>query len=203
MGLITDTQKRAGETKQIPIYLLNGTKNGTVNRDESEHDEASNDPEIGTAKEAQNRNSSENGNSTVFPLNSTVFPHKVSRFSLETVPKTGHGKIKERSEPSKEPKSITPAAIPDWVPADAWKAFVEMRQKIRKPLTEYAKKLAVDELKKLVDEGQDVTAVINQSVLKSWQGFFAVKTAANGTVNKHGGFSSQDYRAGVTDDGLF
>lgn len=77
-----------------------------------------------------------------------------------------------------------------------------MRQKIKKPLTDYAKELAVGDLKKLRDEGQDVEAVINQTVLKSWQGFFPVK-AANGTVSKHGNFGSQDYHAGIGPDGRF
>lgn len=78
-----------------------------------------------------------------------------------------------------------------------------MRVKIKKPMTEYAKELALKELQDLVNTGQNAEAVINQSVLKSWQGFFAVKAAANGTVNRHGGFGNQDYRAGVAEDGTF
>lgn len=201
LGFIVDTEKRVGDTKQIPVYLLNSTKNGPVKEDSAEADGNSNSSENGILKQSQKRNSSENGtvpnfpgNSTVFPANSTVFPGKQSQ-KRDT---------ERSSKDQNKSGNIKPPVteIPDWVPMDAWKAFVEMRQRIKKPMTEYAKKLALKELQDLVDNGQDAEKVINQSVLKSWQGFFAVK-AANGTVNKHGGFGNQDYRAGVTDDGLF
>lgn len=193
-GFLIDTKKRVGDTKQIPVYLINKEGIVVTSSDSKSENEPHNSTENGTG--------TENGNDTVFPSNSTVFHLKQSHFSRETVPKTGHGKIKERSEPSKEPSTIR-TVIPDWVPADAWKAFVEMRQKIKKPLTEYAKELAVKDLKKLVDAGQDAEDVINQSVLKSWQGFFPLKAVANGTVSRHGGFGNQNYRAGVAEDGSF
>lgn len=208
-GLIVDTNKRVGDTKQIPVYLINSAKNGTASGEGSDETVVVKGTKFGTAKvaeQSQKRESSENGNSTVFPHNSTVFPLEQSRFSLETVPKTGHGKIKERSEPSKELKTTTASEkteIPDWVPDKPWRAFLEMRVKIKKPMTEYAKTLALKELQTLVDSGQSAEAVINQSVMKSWQGFFPLKTAGNGTVSRHGGFGNQDYRAGVADDGSF
>lgn len=65
---------------------------------------------------------------------------------------------------------------PSWVPADAWSAFVEMRRKIRAPLTNHAAKLAVDELDGLRASGDDPEAVLNQSVMNSWRGLFAVKS---------------------------
>jgi hypothetical protein len=209
-GFITDTKKRVGETGQIPVYLLNGTKNGTVSSGEDGGESVisgqKNSTEIGTTKEAeqsQKRDSLESDNSTVFPSNSTVFPPEQSQFSLETVPNLGHGIEHLIEKQKKEKKNKGAVEIPDWVPLEAWGAFVEMRQRIKKPLTEYAKKLAIDELKNLVDQGQEAKAVINQSVLKSWQGFFAVKAAANGKVSRHGGFGNQDYREGVGDDGSF
>jgi hypothetical protein len=52
---------------------------------------------------------------------------------------------------------------PSWVPADAWAAFVDMRRKIRAPLTNHAAKLAIDELDGLRASGDDPEAVLNQS----------------------------------------
>ena len=72
------------------------------------------------------------------------------------------------------------AALPDWLPTEQWEAFVEMRQRIRAPLTERAKILAIGTLGKLVADGQDVKAVIEQSVERSWRGLFAVKTNGGG-----------------------
>lgn len=76
-GFICDTYERRGKTKQVLVYQL------VIN------------------KQCQKRNSTEKGTVPNFPPNSTVFPVKESRFSSETVPKTGHGTVKEPSiEPS-------------------------------------------------------------------------------------------------------
>jgi hypothetical protein len=65
---------------------------------------------------------------------------------------------------------------PEWVPDAAWQAFVEMRRKIRAPLTNHAAKLAVGELDGLRLVGNDPVEVLNQSVMNSWRGLFAVKS---------------------------
>lgn len=68
--------------------------------------------------------------------------------------------------------------LPDWVPEADWGAYLQMRQRIRKPATDRAKELAIGELDKLRGEGHDPGAVLRQSVLHSWQGLFPIK--ANG-----------------------
>jgi len=65
--------------------------------------------------------------------------------------------------------------IPNWVPAEPWAAFVEMRRETGHKMTERAMRLAVAELEKLRDEGSDPAAVLNQSTMKSWRGLFGVK----------------------------
>lgn len=65
-------------------------------------------------------------------------------------------------------------AIPDWIPFDAWDGYIQMRKKIRKPMTDRAITLAINTLDKLRQQGQDVAAVLDQSTLNSWQGLFAV-----------------------------
>lgn len=65
-------------------------------------------------------------------------------------------------------------ALPDWLPADAWAGYLEMRKKIRKPMTDRAVQLAINTLDKLRGEGQDVGAVLDQSTMNSWQGLFAI-----------------------------
>ena len=65
--------------------------------------------------------------------------------------------------------------LPDWMPASEWADFVEMRRKNRNALTDRAKRLAVNELDKLRAAGHDPAAVINQSVLNAWKGFFPLR----------------------------
>lgn len=209
IGFLIDTKRRVGETGQIPVYLLNSTENGTVSGpiDESgpAAQEEKNSTEIGTAYEGKSTEIGileKEGNSTVFPPKESQFSAQESQFSLETVPKTGHGRelLKEKKTTKKKEE---PFVLPDWVPVDAWSAFLEMRAKKRNVPTDYAKKLAVNELKKIVDAGEDAETVINRSILKGWAGFFPRGGQTNGKVNKHGGFGNQDYRQGVGEDGSF
>lgn len=65
--------------------------------------------------------------------------------------------------------------IPDWIPAEPWNEFLAMRKKKKKPLSDYAIKLAIGKLKKLKEAGQDLTAVINESIFCQWDSFYAIK----------------------------
>jgi hypothetical protein len=95
-------------------------------------------------------------------------------------------KKRTREEKRREDKDKPRFALPDWVPADAWRDFEEMRKKKRNELTDRARQLAVAELQRLRDGGSDPRAVIERSVLKGWLSFFAI----NGTP-------SVDYTAGA------
>lgn len=75
-----------------------------------------------------------------------------------------------------KPKSKAPSVeIPDWVPSEAWNGFLEMRKKIKKPLTDRGVALALKKLGQLRDEGHDPSAVLDQSVMSNYQGLFPVK----------------------------
>lgn len=80
-------------------------------------------------------------------------------------------------EPIKEPgkEGARAGALPEWVPQAQWSAFVDMRKRIRKPLTDRAIDLAVGELDKLRKQGHDPARVLDQSILNCWQGLFAVR----------------------------
>lgn len=65
--------------------------------------------------------------------------------------------------------------IPDWMPIPQWEAYLEMRQRIRKPATAYAQRMAIAKLSELRDQGQNPAAVLGQSIMNSWQGIFPLK----------------------------
>lgn len=56
----------------------------------------------------------------------------------------------------------------------ALKDFVEMRQKIKKPLTLRALELTVKDLNKLSSDEQEQVLIVQKSVKRSWQGVFAL-----------------------------
>lgn len=57
----------------------------------------------------------------------------------------------------------------------ALKAFIQMRNLIKKPLTNYALKLILNNLDKLTKDDSTKIDIINQSVEHSWQGVFPLK----------------------------
>jgi len=65
--------------------------------------------------------------------------------------------------------------LPDWVPAEAWAGYVEMRKKLRKPLTDRAIELRIKDLARLRAEGQDIGAVLDQSTSNGWTDVYPVK----------------------------
>ena len=62
---------------------------------------------------------------------------------------------------------------------EALRGFVEMRKKAKAPLTERAIKLALRELDKLAGTDEKKIAVVNQSVVNGWKGFYPLKGGGN------------------------
>lgn len=106
-----------------------------------------------------------------------------------------HKPIANSQEKANAPDgAVVSALLPDWVPRESWDGYVLMRAKLRKPLTERGKALAIAELDKLRQQGQAPGAVLDQSVLHSWQGLFPLKEANTAKNGVHIG--KQDYAAG-------
>lgn len=68
-----------------------------------------------------------------------------------------------------------PFVLPDWIPEDHWRAWIESRQKARKSPTDYAKRLAVMKLDNLREQGFPPAQVLMQSAFNNWSGLFPVK----------------------------
>lgn len=66
--------------------------------------------------------------------------------------------------------------LPDWLPLEAWLAFVEMRVSVRKPMTAKAQEMMIRKLERLREEGEDIRAVLEQSVMGSWTTVYRVKS---------------------------
>lgn len=83
--------------------------------------------------------------------------------------------VNETSIYSREGNNKNSIKLPDWLPEDSWKEFIEFRKQIKKPMTVKAKNLAIKQLAKLRDGGNDPVEVIDQSIFHNWSGLFAVK----------------------------
>lgn len=88
-----------------------------------------------------------------------------------------------REEKIREDKNITPLTpqgddLPDWVPGEDWTAFVQMRNRMKKPMTDKARQLAIRKLGQMRDTGHDPSSVLQQSILNCWQDLFPPREPA-------------------------
>jgi len=65
--------------------------------------------------------------------------------------------------------------IPDFINLQIWGEFLEMRRRMKRSVTLNGMKLLVGSLEKMRDHGEDVNAVLAQSVAHSWIGVYRVK----------------------------
>lgn len=68
-----------------------------------------------------------------------------------------------------------PAAALDPTVREAFRDYVQMRTKIKAPMTNKAKALAIDDLKKLASDPAKQVAILNQSTMNSWKGLYELK----------------------------
>lgn len=78
----------------------------------------------------------------------------------------------------KKNKPPTPLIIlPDWLSPELWEEFKEHRKDIKKGMSVKAERLALNRLIELKAAGEDIKAVIEQSIFNHWQGLFPLKSA--------------------------
>ena len=101
--------------------------------------------------------------------------------SLTPTPSLRSGKVSGRETRSTttplrgSDSTFTP---PEWIPAEQWSAWLEMRLKRRNPAPVFAQKLAVAKLQNLRELGHAPGAVLAQSAFRGWAGLFPVKEDA-------------------------
>jgi hypothetical protein len=87
----------------------------------------------------------------------------------------------EPSEPYKPSRPVVKkqpvdVVLPDWLEPSVWQSFREFRRDTKHPLTPAAEELAIKRLRTLMEQGNDPTEVINQSIVSGWRGLFPVKS---------------------------
>jgi len=93
--------------------------------------------------------------------------------------------IPERNKNVKNVKNNIKKGIdyPDWLNLELWKEFKKYRTKIKSPLTDHAEKLCLTDLRKVIDQGHQQDAIINQTIKSGkWKSFYPVKGENVGRV---------------------
>ena len=115
-------------------------------------------------------NSTGNGCVKTEPL-----PAKSTDFSGNS-PENG---TRNLSEPSAKAKALsgprkrsTDYEVEDWIPAEPWAAFEEMRRRKKKPLDSFTAKQLMGRLRSIRDAGWNVEDVITKAVVNCHDGFW-------------------------------
>lgn len=77
-------------------------------------------------------------------------------------------------------------SVPSFVKQENWTDFVEMRNEIKKPLTETACKRLVNRIIELDESGFDVNDSLDYSIVGKYQTIFERKRKTNNQVNRNG-----------------
>lgn len=89
--------------------------------------------------------------------------------------KTHKGSLIPRSQKSEARKRHTTTvrvfSLPDWMPEDAWKLFLDHRKKVKAPVSEKAYPSFVEKFHKLKDAGWPPDKVVDTIVEKGWRWF--------------------------------
>lgn len=103
-----------------------------------------------------------------------------------------------------KPPNPPRCALPDWLDPEAWAAWKRHRKAMRKPLTADAEALSLRELAKFRGDGIDPKAVIENAILKGWQGLYPPKENApqrtgRETTAEHNDRAFDEWMAGADD----
>jgi hypothetical protein len=67
--------------------------------------------------------------------------------------------------------------LPDYIPEQEWRDYLEMRRRKKKPLLESTQERVFEKLWRLKNDGHPVGLVLRQSVDMGWVGLFAPSRA--------------------------
>lgn len=132
------------------------------------HGKAETNKRIALEREAKRR-----GNST-------------NRAPVVNEPPPNHKPLTTNQEPIVKDKSAVAPILPNWVPLDAWSGYVEMRKRIKKPMTDRAVDLKIKDLDKFKQLGHDITSILDKSTANNWTDLYEPKPMQqkNGHINK-------------------
>lgn len=100
--------------------------------------------------------------------------------------------------------------LPEWLPLDAWNGWVEMRKRIKKPMTERAEELRIKDLAAFHAAGEDVGAILDQSTANNWTDLYPLKERRDAStrgsksklpqLGKHGQATAENAQEWLADE---
>jgi len=82
---------------------------------------------------------------------------------------------RERERETETEKKPVSLELPDWLNKTDWNDFVEMRKKLKKPMTDRAVKLMLSKLETMKNKGINTSEVLQKSILANWSDVYEPK----------------------------
>lgn len=98
--------------------------------------------------------------------------HTTEPTSDNTTEKHQKNIYNKNNKENKEKESIP---LPPFIPQELWNDFLEVRKKLKAVNSDRAISNLISEAIKLHQQGQDLSAVINQSITRSWKTLYPLK----------------------------
>ena len=105
-------------------------------------------------------------------------PQELHPTPADAAPKPSMNRQLNRKEPKDTRADATGFVLPDWIPADAWAAFMETRKEKKAKSTPYALGLIVKSLKTFQAAGHDPVEILNASIKAGWSDVYPPKVPA-------------------------
>ena len=105
-------------------------------------------------------------------------PQELRPTPADAAPKPSMNRKLNRKEPKDTRADATGFVLPDWIPADAWAAFMETRKTKKAKSTDYALSLIVKDLERFNAAGHDPVAILNNSIKAGWSDVYPPKAPA-------------------------
>jgi hypothetical protein len=80
-----------------------------------------------------------------------------------------------RLETTPKPKKEITVALPDWLNAETWAAFLDMRRSIKKPITMFGQRKLLAKLEAMDRTGFDAGKLLERSIINCWQDIYPPK----------------------------
>ena len=88
----------------------------------------------------------------------------------------------QKAEEGKTKLETVVTALPLWLDQESWAGFIEMRKRIKKPLTDKAAKIAIGKLESWRTDGYNPTAILDEAIMNNWQGLYLPKGPDGKTI---------------------
>jgi hypothetical protein len=108
----------------------------------------------------------------------------LSQDASEMLAEVEHDAISRREENiNKEKRREEVFVLPDFIDKAAWAGYCEMRTVTKKKMTDRARDQLIDRLRVMHSKGVNITAALDQSILKCYTDVYEVKPDGNGKAH--------------------